>query len=215
MSGQDGAYSRVQLERRAMVDKSKLKDVLERLVTALSELRRSTGQTATAGTLHPPASGDEIAAFEKRSGFKCPPSYRSFLQMHNGWEKYRRVWTLIGAGGDHATKALQQVERDFKIFVVKWEQKYGKATPQKIQEFEAKFDRRATTEAAAYIYLPNHFAFGTDFAGSLYVFDRRHVAPDGENEVFERDASGDITWHKTFVAMLEAHLASTEERLKQ
>jgi hypothetical protein len=147
-----------------MADKQKMKSLIERLVTALSELRRSTGQTATAGTLHPPATADAIAALEKKTSFKFPPSYRAFLQLHNGWEKYRRVWTLIGVNGGHTAKALQQIERDIKIFLVKWEQKQGKPTPQKIEEFEAKFDAKATTEAASHIYLPNQFVFGTDFA---------------------------------------------------
>lgn len=36
----------------------------------------------------PPASISEIQRYEKEFGFAFPPSYRAFLELHNGWQNF-------------------------------------------------------------------------------------------------------------------------------
>jgi predicted DNA-binding WGR domain protein len=47
----------------------------------------------------PPASEAEIRAFENKLGYKLPPSYREFLQIHNGWQQFWGGTWIAGVSG--------------------------------------------------------------------------------------------------------------------
>ena len=198
-----------------MIQPNKLRELIDALATAFAKLNEVTGLDPTPGVLHPPAAQNEIVAFEKKMGYVFPDSYRVFLSYHNGWEGYRRVYTLIGVKGDHTRKALESIEQDFKIFRENWEKIDGKATPERIRKFESEFDENAKTEAEAHIYLPSKIAFATDFAGGLYLFDPTRLGRGGEPKVFRRNQKGEIIgWYDDFVAMLKFDLEFVTKRVK-
>lgn len=67
-------------------------NTLEQLIQELADAKRQYDQLAfdeeRARTLGPPASPAQIAALEQRLGRALPPSYRAFLELHNGWDEF-------------------------------------------------------------------------------------------------------------------------------
>src|SRR6185295_4778375 len=108
---------------------------------------------------------DDIEDFEKVVGWAFPPSYLQFLRLHNGWERYRNVYTLIGVSGEHTSRALKEIERTVSVCKQSWEQSHGSATPEAIESFESTPHTDEKTEEGAKLYVANKRHFGTDFAG--------------------------------------------------
>lgn len=149
--------------------------------------------------LLPPATPREIASFEKKVGVRFPPSYREFLQLHNGWEHFRFDMTLTGVSGKHTDRVLAEVKETTEWQVDKLTSKLGAVTPATIAAWEK--------EDPSHLFLPNHVCFATSFAGEFFVFDRRTVRPDGETEVvFWNIGSGadDDERYDSFAGLLEA-----------
>ena len=190
-----------------------LEKLVQRLREAFDDYAREGGMfdESTPSRPHPPAAVKEIDAFEKKMGWKFPASYRDFLTLHNGWERYASVFTLIGVGGKHTTKAQKQIKETLSLYKGIWEEKHGKATDARIKEFESKANRSGKTEDDARIYIANKLVFGTSSSGSLRLFNPAVTDKAGEPEVVYRDQLGEIVRrYPNFRAMLEADLAFYE-----
>jgi hypothetical protein len=176
---------------------SLVKKIAEQL-TATYELE-DHGSGVSRSVPLPPAPAAEIAAFEKKHKLKFPPSYRQFLLLHNGWEHFWLDMTLTGVSGKPAKAVLDEVKE-----TVEWQQNdltsdMGELTPAKIKEWEA--------QDPSNLYLPNHFCFGSTFAGEFFVFDRYTLRDDGEMQVvFWNIGSGvdENERHESFADLLES-----------
>ena len=65
---------------------------LQKLIHELAEVKREYSRLAfdeeDRMMLGEPASPSQIAKLERRLGKPLPPSYRAFLELHNGWELF-------------------------------------------------------------------------------------------------------------------------------
>ena len=193
-----------------------MEEVIQKLVDTFKELRAVTGMSAYKGVLYPPANEGSIDAFESSARQKFPPSYRTFLGLHNGWEAYENIYTLIGVTGEHTTKAMESINRTISIYTSSWIQRHGEPTEEAIRRFEAGGRPDGKTEDECGIYLPKQFAYATDFAGGLYCFRIDKISADGEMEVIERTQIGEIVRrHRNFLEMLKLHLAVYQATLEK
>ena len=192
---------------------------LEKLVQELSrifdELDLLTGFDASdvPSRLHPPADRQAIEEFEETHQ-PFPKSYRTFLELHNGWENYQGVFTLIGVSGAHTRRAMAAIQESIRIFMMKWDMKKRRTDPEFIARYESKDRKNAKTLESARIYLPNRLVFGTDFAGSLLFFNPVPGGRRGAAEVIYRDQHFRILErHADFTDMLQDHLRFYREEL--
>lgn len=147
-------------------------------------------QSETGSIVYPPASNKDINNLEKRLRKELPPSYARFLRLHNGWKHFWEDFTLIGATGEHTEEALAKIHE-----TKAWQKGFVKneleeLTLAKIKEWEGEWEGN--------IYLENHLVFGTNFAGSLYVFDDRTRQVDGEMTIWLWPFAGDASVEKCY-----------------
>ena len=119
--------------------------------------------------LYPPAAARDLQNFAKQLGKDIPPSYVRFLQLHNGWKHFWMDFILIGTSGEHTDAALKDIKQTQNWQKADLEKRFGKLSPSAIKEWESKNPKN--------LYLENHVVFGTDCAGSVFVFDGRGKPP--------------------------------------
>ena len=154
-----------------------------------------------------------IRKFEERDQ-PFPESYRTFLRLHNGWENYQGVFTLIGVSGAHTERARRAIKESMRIFMMKWKMKKRDVDPAFISRYESIERKNAKTLESARIYLPTRLVFGTDFAGGLLFFNPISGGRRGAAEVIYRDQHFRILErHADFADMLQDHLAFYREEL--
>jgi hypothetical protein len=64
----------------------------------------------------PPATGKEIARFEKKCGFPLEPSYRAFLLLHNGWADFDGDAAILGTKGSDEDWFEETLEMVWEVF---------------------------------------------------------------------------------------------------
>ena len=144
------------------------------------------------GTLHSAPPEASLREFLATTGRDLPPSYRAFLQAHNGWSDYVAGFTLVGVDGRHTTEARQDIRETLEIVAEAWAG---------VDAVPASGRAVGTTEdhgAAVVEMIP----FGTDFNGALLLFDPKTGRADGELEVVLHDTSGPSKRYRGFVEML-------------
>ena len=187
---------------------------IQELSSIFDELDQLVGldRSSDSSKLYPPATEKAIAEFEERHQ-PFPESYRTFLRLHNGWENYRNLFTLIGVSGSHTNRALKDIKKNMHIFMMVWEKR--STDPKFIAEYESKGRKSAKTLESARIYLPNRLVFGTNFAGDLLFFNAAPNKRDGAAEVIYRDQHFRILErHADFSDMLKDHLDFYRGELK-
>lgn len=163
---------------------------------------------ATSPVLFPPAAEAEVRAFELARDIRFPPSYRSFLSLHNGWQGYAYGFTLIGVSGSHTDRALQDIEETIEIWKDAWTDAHGPPTAESIREYVRRGDGRNPLEADWSPYLPHELPFGTNFNGGLLFFRRSAPSAGGELEVFAWETDcGVRARYPSFIAMLQTDMA--------
>jgi hypothetical protein len=70
-----------------------MQDVISRLVPEIIAHAQRHGETDVRPVPSPPATRTEIAAYEKYLELELPPSYRAFLELHNGY-----IWLAYPGG---------------------------------------------------------------------------------------------------------------------
>jgi|GEM_PF-4897826 len=183
-----------------------IKELVQNLYSAFTEKSKQIG-TGKPGILHLPVADEkQVSAFEHKMGYVFPPSYRAFLQLHNGWEKFNHVYTLTGISGSHTNKVIRSVKETMEIYKLKWEEKFGKANPDKIEEFKSSSDLKRHNEFDAGIYLPHTIPFGTDHRGHLFYFYPSRFSTT-EMQIIQRDKHGNIVRrYRDFIAFLKVKL---------
>jgi hypothetical protein len=89
-----------------------LKSLISEIERALRELDRLTLDEEDAHELGAPATPQQISNLEKLIGKPLPPSYRAFLELHNGWADFDGEAKLL-AIEDHDKKWVKQRVKDW------------------------------------------------------------------------------------------------------
>lgn len=121
-------------------------------------------------SLLPPARPDEIEARQKHWDLSFPPTYRSFLQIHNGWLGFE-MWDIFGASGPAFDELYPRYKADMAFFESEYK-KRGARHVAKLRKNEVKRDD--------VIYLPNHVPCGIGPERYYLVFDRNRQDENGE-----------------------------------
>jgi HEAT repeat protein len=135
----------------------------------------SVGQSKWLG--YKPATERQIAAAEKRLGFVLPPSYKSFLQVSNGW---RSTFSLIGS-----LRPAKDIEQ-LAVFDPALLDTYAAATDEGIDE-EAYYSYTGETTG---LVRSEHFQQTVIIADSapgdsaIYLLNPAAVTEDGEWEAW-------------------------------
>jgi len=165
--------------------------IKDRVITAVERLRKANDEyyslefdTDSGQVLNPGASEAQLVDVERRLGAPLPPSYRAFLELHNGWLEF---------SGE--AMVLPTDEHD-KPWVVKRTKRFH----DHIREFE----KTNLLQHAFFVMMgegePN-FAY----------FDKAKRSADGEMEVVYWDlVMGDLGRYPDFAAFLEAQATSME-----
>ncbi len=175
-SGNEGV-----LEKK-MPEQGNLKSTIDMLDGKLNELYalddswRRIGkwpEGETGSILHPPASPDEIAEAEQKVGHEFPPSYQEFLRLHSAWEHFWGAHTLVGTSRPAVQRAQDKIAE-----TIKWQNETlegrlkGGLKPAAVKAWQSKEPRN--------LYLAQHLVIGTNFRGTLWVFDTRTRSAKGE-----------------------------------
>jgi SMI1 / KNR4 family (SUKH-1) len=194
---------------------SRLCELIRHMAAASDEAARGLYRSKARTRLHPPARPALIRAFEAKHDFTFPPSYRIFLEWHNGWERYADGYTLIGVSGRHTHRALADIRQTVAAFLDAWIQTYGTPTPDTIRAYESRGNLANRWEATGQPFVAEKIHFGTNFNGGLRFFDpARHYA-DGEMEVLSWSTNaGTLARYPSFVDMLQGDLQRLQAELR-
>jgi SMI1 / KNR4 family (SUKH-1) len=169
-----------------MTIKDRVKAAVERIRKANEEYFSLEFDEDCPQVLNPGASAAQIANVERRLGAPLPPSYRAFLELHNGWTEF--------TGG---AMILPTDEHDKP-----WVAKRIKRFHDHIREFE----KTNVLQHAFFVML------GEDEPNFVFL-DKSKRSADGEMEVVHWDLIyGDRGRFPDFAAYLESK-AGTVERL--
>lgn len=197
------------------MDAIDLEQLVQDLFLSIKEHTRLVYEQENEGVLHPPATEEEIAEYERRTGIRFPPLYQKFLKLHNGWEDYAYGFILIGVTGKHTEQALRDIEETVEIYLDSWIDHYGEPTPEKIAEHESKGNNVNSWEREGDLYIANKLHFGTNFNGDILFFNPAKTQQDGEMEVVYWGTSGGTYGrYSSFVEMLRADLMKLKKEIK-
>ena len=125
--------------------------------------------------LRPPANAEEIADLETRLGFELPPSYRAFLELHNGMTNYQGTHLLLGTE-DHQGAWVQEQ-----------------------MDFYRDCDQVEPFEAGA---VPLIVAEADDGISNFWAFDPNGKNEDGELAVVDWDHGYEENRYTSFLKLL-------------
>jgi hypothetical protein len=182
---------------------SDLHRVVQDLQRISEQLADAEGRV-TRPTLHGPPSAEAFTAALARLPMAPPPSYRAFLERHNGWQNFWNGFTIVGADGAHTFAALA----DIAIMVNEDVGALARLDPPDLPAMTRREDGDR-----GFVFLPNHIVFATDHAGQLLVFDRRTARRDGEMEVVVWTPGGIAERHANFGALLTEALEQARTKL--
>ena len=144
---------------------------LNKLRRTLIELEGDDPDDQDEYFLYPPSNSKDISNAEQEFWLQYPTSYRSFLELHNGWIGFWPDWSLVGIPHDDNKDMYKDIDNTVKLLPTV----ANKDTREKLPEQE-KVDSKV-------ILVTNHLIMGTDFNGSLLVFDRNRVDKEDEPEI--------------------------------
>jgi hypothetical protein len=165
--------------------------IKERIAAAVDRLRNANNEyfnlefdEDSKQVLNPPASAAQIADVERRLGASLPPTYRAFLEQHNGWTDFTGGAMLLPADE----------------YGQPWVAKRTKRIHEHIREFE----KPDLLKNAFFVML------GEDEPDFVYL-DKSKRTPDGEMEVVHWDMiQGELDRYPDFAAFLEGQAKTME-----
>jgi predicted DNA-binding WGR domain protein len=98
--------------RKLLAEYADVRATLDRATEIEDEERLPAGDRSKP---FPPASEKDVAAYEAQLGLRLPPSYREFLLVHNGWQRFWGDTWIAGVSGKARTFVAGQAKR-----AVKW-----------------------------------------------------------------------------------------------
>jgi hypothetical protein len=99
---------------------SEIAGIVEELYTTDQNYYRLRYDEDSPQSLGPPCSPDQIAKLEQVFGGALPPSYRAFMELHNGWANFSgaaRILTVEDYGSKWVNARLQEFNGLFEEFV--------------------------------------------------------------------------------------------------
>ena len=189
------------------MESTEFKNLVQELYKTIQTHARCVYEKECMVNLYPRSTKDEIEQYEKEVGSRFPPSYRLFLELHNGWEDYADGFTLIGASGNHTEESLQDIRETIDIYVDEWIDFYGEPTQEKIREYESTENNANPWEDDGSLYIANKLHFGTNFNGDILFFNPAKTQQNGEMEaVYCSTSGGNYGRYPNFIEMLKADL---------
>jgi hypothetical protein len=163
-------------------------NTLDSLVRELQDAKREYDRLAfdeeRSRTLGPPAGAVQLATLERRLGHALPPSYRAFLELHNGWDEFSGGSKLLAAD-DHGREWVSE----------------------RIAYWDALFEDDSVNPFK-HGCLP--VLFGED-ENHFVVIDPRTVRSDGEMDFIDYDYTVEFARYPTFTHFLAHDLDVTRE----
>jgi cell wall assembly regulator SMI1 len=168
---------------------AKLKKLIRELVDCKKEYARLAFDEEEPIELAAPCTPKQIAKLEGRFGRALPPSYRAFLELHNGWDDYFGSAKLL-AVEDHEQEWVKEKVHGFSGYLNEFKKdnpfKHG-AMPIMLGKDERIF----------------------------VVVDPSTVRKDGEMDFVQFDITVEESRHKDFLAYLEYDLETGKELIEQ
>jgi cell wall assembly regulator SMI1 len=121
--------------------------------------------------LYPPVEPAEIDAAEERCGLPYPPSYRRFLELHNGWLGFWSDWSLVGIRRADNEAMYEDIRHTLQLLPTVAD-----------RETRSELPEREKADPSVML-VTNHLILGTDFNGSMLVFDGNRIDAQGEPEI--------------------------------
>jgi hypothetical protein len=172
--------------------KERMKVLVGEMVAARKETNRLRLDEEVEEKLGAPATPQQIAELERALGKPLPPSYKAFLQLHNGWDEFEGDFQMLS------------VEDRQSPMVKARSEEMGAFFPE--QELENPF--------ATWGFL---IALG-ETSGRLAFLDPRTVGADGEMELVTFEYTQEEDRFPTFADFFVADLALQKrivEKLRQ
>ena len=168
---------------------AKLQKLIAELIEAKREYYRLAFDTESKQKLGPPCSPAQIAKLERILGKPVPPSYRAFLELHNGWEKFDGDTKLL-AVEDHEQPWVKERLKTLRSLL----KEYGDDDP---------FEHGAVP-----------VQLGKDDR-AFTLLDPRVTRKNGEMDVVQYDLTQEEDRFKDFVAFLKDDLEVTRELIDE
>jgi len=191
------------------MSKIKIGDIvkdLEKLALVQEKLNQAEGRESKGyRQAYPPASEFAIRALEKKLKFRFPPSYRAFLNIHNGWKGFHNDVAVFGVSGIGYTRPVADFNQYLKML-----QKGPKTADESADALRKKEQVDEKT-----IYLPDHVPLATDFNGIYWVFDRNRKRKDGEYPIAEVLYGQNVEFRtKNFLEFVKRAIAQAQNELE-
>jgi len=159
--------------------------------------------------LKPPATAEAIDTLSAKCPYPLPPSYRSFLGLHDGSLNFWFRFTLVGTSGEPHDIVTREIEDARETQSEYAANAAGKVTAESIAAFETPKD------GSAELFIPSHTVLGTNEGGEFLLFNEA-VRKGDEYEVVHHTYSGGIHQrYDNFEAYLEATLKKAEDYVKK
>jgi hypothetical protein len=180
---------RIHDEATSMNDKARLRQLIDEVIAARREYWRLAFDRQPEIQLGNPATPQQLARLERKFSSPLPPSYRAFLELHNGW-----------SGFDGDLKLLSTEDHD-TAWVKDWVNHLGSL----IREAggENPFEHGA---------LP--ILLGRDEQAFAFL-EPRTVRKNGEMDVVSYELINEEDRFKDFVAFVKDNLEMTKELIKE
>lgn len=136
-----------------------------------------------------PASPIQLGKLSGKLGMDLPPSYRAFLELHNGWRIFEGDLAILGSD-DHD---------------VDW-------VKERVKEWAGLFGSLNGEDIFASWGFPIMLG---ETSSRVLVFDRRTRRQDGELEVVAYDNTNEDGRYPTFADVLRKDLEVTREAIEQ
>jgi hypothetical protein len=185
---------------------SELERLIRELQATSTELARARG-VAEQPILHGPPAGPALSAAIEAMTLPPPPSYREFLEHHNGWERFWNRFNIVGVDGAHTVQAREDIAVSLDADVQAQQRSMPEEAARRFVDREA---RRPN-----FVHLPNHLIFATDLNGQLAFFDHRTRRDDGEMEVRLWSPAGITERHPSLIALLQSALGDASAQLQR
>jgi len=175
------------------VHKKDLVKLIDQLVEIKREYSRLAFDEEDQTKLGPPATPQQIARLEKKLGTPLPPSYRAFLELHNGWEHFDGSENLLSVE-DQDSEWVKECLKMVKMAYLAVDEEERHENP---LEHGAIPIRMGEGEPA---YL---------------ILDPRKVRKDGEMEFIEYEYAEKTKRFKDFISFLRNDLKVERQLLEE
>jgi hypothetical protein len=173
------------------------KNDLAKLIDQLVEIKREYSRLAfdeeDQSKLGPPATTQQIAKLEKRLGKPLPPSYRAFLELHNGWEHFDGGENLLSVE-DQNSDWVKECLKMVSMFYLAVDEEEREENP---------------LEKGAIPIL-----FGEGEPGYM-ILDPRKVRKDGEMDFVKYEYAEETERFKDFISFLRNDLKVERQLLNE